>query len=128
MRAYADPVLAVVAVGSLLALGVYLVAVLDRLIGAVVAGRPVRPRSALADPLRGAVLAFAQRRTTAERVDAPGWALAPALLTGLAGVALALVPLGPDLVAADPATGFVVFSAAIAFVMIAVYLHGWSPN
>jgi NADH-quinone oxidoreductase subunit H len=43
-------------------------------------------------------------------------------------VALALVPLGPDLVAADPATGFVVFSAAIAFVMIAVYLHGWSPN
>jgi NADH-quinone oxidoreductase subunit H len=32
------------------------------------------------------------------------------------------------MVAADPATGFVVFSAAIALVMIAVYLHGWSPN
>ncbi|MHB1131568.1 MAG: NADH-quinone oxidoreductase subunit H [Chloroflexota bacterium] len=128
MRAYADPALAVVAVGSLLALGVYLVAVFDRLIGALVAGGPVRWRSALADPLRGAALAFAQRRTTTERVDAPGWALAPALLMGLAAVALALVPLGPDLVAADPATGFVVFSAAIAFVMIAVYLHGWSPN
>jgi NADH-quinone oxidoreductase subunit H len=128
MRAYADPAQALVAVGSILAVGVYLVAVLDRLIGAVVAGGPARLLPALADPLRGAALAFAQRRTTAERVDAPGWAFAPALLTGLAGVALALVPLGPDLVAADPATGFVVFSAAIAFVMIAVYLHGWSPN
>lgn len=128
MRPSAEPLLALLAVGGALLVGVYLVAVLDRLVGAAVAGVPLRWGAALAGPGRGAALLLLQRRTTTERVDAPGWALAPALLAGLAGVVLALVPFGPNLVVADPASGFVVFSAAIAFVMIAVYLHGWSPN
>jgi NADH-quinone oxidoreductase subunit H len=29
---------------------------------------------------------------------------------------------------ADPDAGFVLYSAAIAFVMVSVYLHGWSAN
>lgn len=128
MRLGASPVVAILAVGGALLIGVYLVAVLDRLVGAAVAGAPIRVRSALAGPIKGAALRLVQRYRGTERFDAPGWALAPALLAGLAAVALSLVPLGPDLVAADPATGFVVFSAAIAFVMIAVFLHGWSPN
>lgn len=128
MRSYAAPGVAVVVVGVTLAVGVYLVAVLDRLIGAVVAGGPVRWSAALTAPPRSAALLLLQQRRTTERTDAPGWALAPAMFAGLAAVALALVPLAPDLVVADPATGFVVFSAAIAFVMIAVFLHGWSPN
>jgi len=73
-------------------------------------------------------LLLQQQRVTTERYDGPGWALAPALFAGLAAVSLALVPLDAGKVIADPATGFVVFSAAIAMVMIAVYLHGWSPN
>lgn len=128
MRPYAAPEVAVLVVGATLAAGVYLVAVLDRLIGAIVAGGVVRWGAVLTGPARSAALLLLQQRRTTERIDAPGWALAPALLAGLAAVALALVPLAPDLVVADPATGFVVFSAAIAFVMIAVFLHGWSPN
>lgn len=128
MRSYAAPEVAVLIVGVTLGAGVYLVAVLDELLGTVVAGAPLRWRAALSAPSRSAALLLLQQRRTTERPDAPGWALAPALLAGLAAVALALVPLAPDLVVADPATGFVVFSAAIAFVMIAVFLHGWSPN
>ena len=128
MRPYASPIVAMLAVGGTMLIGVYLVAVLDRLVGALVASAPIRPGTALAAPIREAALLLVQRGPGTERFDAPGWALAPALLTGLAAVALGLVPLSPDLVAADPATGFVVFSAAIAFVMIAVFLHGWSPN
>ena len=128
MRPYASPLVAVFAVGGAMIVGVYLVAVLDRLIGAALAGAPIRPGAVLAGPIRGAALLLVQQYRGTERFDAPGWALAPALLAALAALALAMVPLGPNLVAADPATGFVVFSAAIAFVMIAVFLHGWSPN
>jgi NADH-quinone oxidoreductase subunit H len=115
-------------IGGTLIVGVYLVAVLDRLLGAAVAGDPIRPLGLLADPARTAGQHLLQQRRTTERPDAQGWAFAPALFLGLGALALSMVPLGPDLVVADPATGFVVFSAAIAFVMIAVFLHGWSPN
>lgn len=128
MRAYASPGAAIVAVGGVLLAGVYLVAVLDRLLGAIVAGGAPRWARLLAEPAQSAALLLLQQRRTTERPDAPAWALAPALFAGLAAVALAMVPLDGDLVVADPATGFVVFSAAIAMVMIAVYLHGWSPN
>ncbi len=128
MRAYVSPGTAVLVVGAATVVGVYLVAVVDRLIGALVAGAPLRWRAILTGPARSAALLLVQQRRTTERPDAPGWALAPALFAGLAAVALAMVPVAPDLVVADPATGFVVFSAAIAFVMIAVFLHGWSPN
>lgn len=128
MRAYASPGAAIIAVGVALAVGVYLVAVFDRVIGALVAGSAPRWARLLAGPVRSAAFLALQQRATTERPDAPAWALAPALFAGLAAVALAMVPLDRELVAADPATGFVVFSAAITMVMIAVYLHGWSPN
>ena len=128
MRPYLSPAIALAAVGATIAVGVYLVALLDRLVGASVAAQPLHWREAATAPVRSGALLLVQRRTITERVDGPGWALAPALLTALAAVALALVPFGPDLVIADPETGFVVFSAAIAFVMVAVFLHGWSSN
>lgn len=122
------PVLAVLVVGGLLTVGSYLVAVLDAGVFGLVAGRPVRAGALLTSPLRRAALLLATSTGGTERPDAQGWALAPALLAGLAAVALGTVPLSPHLSVADPPTGFVVFSAAIAFVMIAVFLHGWSPN
>jgi len=128
VRPYLSPAIALAAVGATIAVGVYLVALLDRLVGASVAAQPLHWREAATAPVRSGALLLVQRRTITERVDGPGWALAPALLTALAAVALALVPFGPDLVIADPETGFVVFSAAIAFVMVAVFLHGWSSN
>lgn len=128
MRPYAPVELAVPIVAATLILGIYLVAVIDRLVGAIVAGGHLSGRSTLAGPVRTGAFLLVQQRAVTERGDASGWAVAPALLAGLAAVALALVPLDADLVVADPATGFVVFSAAIAMVMIAVFLHGWSPN
>jgi NADH-quinone oxidoreductase subunit H len=128
VTAYAALEIALLAVTGAVVLGVYVIAVVDRLVDQVVAGDRVRVVATLASPARRAALLLSQSRTTTERPDAGGWALAPALLAGLAVFALALVPLGPGLVVADPDTGFVAFSAAIAFVMIAVFLHGWSPN
>lgn len=128
MREFASPPLAVGAVGLALVLGIYVTAVLDRSMFARVAYGNWRLAQALTGPLATAALLARQARRTTERPDAAGWAIAPALLMGLAAVALAMVPLAPDTVAADPSTGFVVFSAAVVFVMIAVFLHGWSPN
>jgi len=128
MREYAPVEIALPLLGAVLGVSVYLVAVLDRVLGSAVAGEPMRWRATLAAPARTAASLLVQTRALTERDDAQGWALAPALFAGLAAVALAMVPLRADLVAADPATGFVVFSAAIALVMIAVFLHGWSPN
>ena len=128
MREFASPPLEVAAVGLALILGVYITAVLDRSMYARIAYGSWRLAQALTAPLTTAALLARQTRRTTERPDAAGWAIAPALLMGLAAVALAMVPLAPDTVAADPSTGFVVFSAAVVFVMIAVFLHGWSPN
>lgn len=128
MRPYLPAEVAILAVGLTLLAGVYLLAVLDRAVHAIVAGARLRPTDVALGPARTAARLLVQQRRATERPDAGGWAFAPALFVGLAAAALALVPLAPDLVVADPATGFVVFSAAIAFVMIAVFLHGWSPN
>lgn len=122
------PLAATALVGSLLALGVYVVAVLDRAMWAVTAGRAPAVRDLLAEPVRRAALLLVSAPGDTERPDAQGWALAPALLAGMAALALATVPTAPGVSIVDPATGFVVFSAAIAYVMIAVFLHGWSPN
>lgn len=128
MNDYLPVWVALPGVAIAVAIGVYLIAALDTAIGCAVAGARLSIREALATPLRRASVLLLRQRTTTERPDGPAWAFAPALLTGLAAVALALVPLAPGIVAADPDTGFVVFSAAIAFVMIAVFLHGWAPN
>src|SRR5665647_1241968 len=38
------------------------------------------------------------------------------------------MPLAPGLLAADVANGIVLFGAAMALVVVAVFLQGWSPN
>jgi NADH-quinone oxidoreductase subunit H len=68
------------------------------------------------------------RRSTTERPDAQAWALAPALVAGMAAAAVATVPLAPGVAVADVADGIVLFGAAMALVMVGVYLHGWSAN
>lgn len=118
--------------------GIYAVAVLDAILGRAVAGRPLRVTEALAAPVSSAALLLITQRTTTERPDAAVWALAPALLGGSAGAALAVipfssVPLGAStgiapLAGGDVAPGIVAFGAAMALVMVAVYLHGWSAN
>lgn len=111
-----------------LAGGVYLVEVLDRWVAARTAGERSRPSELLLGPLRDGALLLLQQRTRTERPDAETWAVAPALLAALGAAALAAVPLAPGLAVADLGEGIVLFGAAMALVMVAVFLHGWSPN
>jgi len=121
-------VIAVLSVGTVSVAGIYLAAWVDLLVGRAVAGLEVRPLDALSAPLRWGAATALKARTTTERPDAETWALAPALLAALAAVGLAAVPLAPGLLAADVANGIVLFGAAMALVVVAVFLQGWSPN
>lgn len=123
----AVPWTALPVLAAALLVGGYAVAVLDRLLGRAVAGEPAGGGVVL-EPVRTAALLTLQRPSRTERPDAAAWGLAPALLAGVAAVALAVVPLAPGGAAAGVQEGFVLFAAAVAFVMVAVYLHGWAPN
>lgn len=116
--------------------GIYAAAVLDGLAGRLVAGRRAGGRellSALALPFREAALLALQQPGRTERPDLPARRLAPALLGGLAAVAagtvpLASAPLGGLGAVAGARSGIVLFGAAMALVMVCVFLHGWSAN
>lgn len=108
--------------------GVALVAVLDAAFGRVLAGAGFPSTPSLAGPWRRAALLTVQQRTTTERPDPQAWALAPALLFGLAAAMLAVVPLGPSTAVADVPHGIVLFGAAAAMILIPAFLQGWSPN
>ena len=118
--------IAVAATLGLLAAGVVVIAVADAAIAAAVAGRPVAPACVL--PLRRAALLVVQARTTTERPDREAWALGAAGLAALAAAGAAAVPIGEGMDAADVPDGIVLFGAAMALVMVAVFLHGWSSN
>lgn len=128
MRVPASPLAAVAAIGFALAAGVYVVAVIDEAVGRLVTGVPVRPAQLCVLPARRAALHFLHGTTTTERPDGPAWALAVASLGALAAGALVVVPLSRTAAVADVDDGIVLFGAAMALVMVAVFLHGWSPN
>ena len=115
-------------VAAVLAVGAYLVAVADRLVFDLVAGRHPALAAALGWPVREAALRLRRQAVTTEAPDPITWALAPAAYLGLAAAALSVVPLAPDLAVADVRTGIVVFGAAEALAIVAIFLHGWSPN
>ena len=127
-RPAVSPAAAVAAVGVALLAGVYFVAVVDGLVAARVAGRPMAAGSLMARPLRRAAWLMLQPRTTTEHPDGGAWALAPAALGALAAGGLVVVPLSAHTAVADVADGIVLFGAAMALVMVAVFLAGWSPN
>ncbi len=122
-----NPAIAVVVVGSVMAVFTYLVAVIDTVVGGRVAGGSPGFRAWLAPISRVGRLA-SQRRTLTERPDYEAWALAPALLAGLGAVALTAVPFSSGLAVADIDAGIVLFGAAMLQVMVAVFLHGWASN
>ncbi len=111
---------------AILAAGVVATAVVDALVGAKIAGDAFG--GALRRPFARASVLLVQQRTTTERPDAQAWALAPAALAALAASGAAAVPLGRGLAAGDVPDGIVLFGAAMALVMVAVFLHGWSSN
>jgi NADH-quinone oxidoreductase subunit H len=126
---------AVTAVSGLLAVtgvfvvaGAYATAVLDRLFTRVVARMPLRIAGAFAAPVRESALLFLQERRSTERPDAAAWALAPMLLAGASATAIALVLWMPLVGLPEIQSGIVYFGAAMAMVMVAVYLNGWGAN
>ena len=121
-------VAAVLALAVAMGIGVYLTAVLDALAGRVVAGGRLGLAESLALPARRAARLLVRPRAVTEHPDPEAWALAPAALAGLAAVGLASIPLAPGLSVADVSAGIVLFGAAMALVMVAVFLQGWAPN
>lgn len=120
-------VTAATSVSIALALGVYATVVIDHVFGRAIAGEPLRLALAFVQPLRGSALLLLQQRSRTERPDTAAWALAPSLLGALAAAALVVVPLAPA-VALEIQSGIVYFGAAMATVMVAVFLNGWSAN
>lgn len=118
----------VLKVFALMIVGVYATAVLDVILARALTGTALRMREALARPVQGSALLLLQQRTTTERPDVEAWAFAPALLGASAATALALIASGENGVTWDVSSGIVYFGAAMAFVMVAVYLEGWSAN
>lgn len=122
-------VLALLAVtGVFVVAGSYATAVLDHLFGRIVTRAPLGIARAFAAPVRESALLFLQERRSTERPDAAAWALAPSLLGGVSASAIALVLWAPLSGRPDIASGIVYFGAAMAMVMVAVYLNGWAAN
>lgn len=124
MRALAGALATVAAMG----IGVYLAAALDTLAGRAVGGGRLDVGGALALPARRGLGLLLRPRAKTDHPDPEAWALAPAALAGLAAVGLASIPLAPGLAVADVSAGIVLFGAAMALVMVAVFLQGWSAN
>jgi NADH-quinone oxidoreductase subunit H len=122
------PPLAVVVVIGVVVIGVWLTLVLEELFARVVAGRPVGAVGLVTAPVRRTALLLMQAPTSTERPDGPAWALGACGLGALAACALVVVPLSRSVAPADLSPGIVLFGAAVALVMVMVFLHGWSPN
>lgn len=128
MTAWTDAAVAVGAIGVALGVGIWATAALEVAVGDLVAGSGGGLRRALVAPLDRAALEWRLRRSRTERPDVALWALSPALLGGLAAVGLAAIPLAPTVDVADVPDGIVLYGAAMAVVMVAVFLHGWSAD
>jgi NADH-quinone oxidoreductase subunit H len=122
------PVPAVALVAIVLVVGAYLVAMADRVLFAVTAGRRVDLIGAVTAPAREAAALVRRQPVTTEAPDGILWVWAPAAYAGLAAMALSTVPLADGLAVADVRTGIVVFGAAEALAIVAIFLHGWAPN
>lgn len=125
---WSSPLPAVLLVGAVLVAGAYVVSVLDTVLAGLAAGRRLRLRHAMRRPVNEAALLLVTRSSTTERPDAQASALAPALVAAMAAGAVTTVPLTHEVAVADVADGIVMFGAAMALVMVGVYLHGWSAN
>lgn len=111
--------MAVALVLALLA-GAYAVAVLE---GWATTGR-FRP----AAPLIAGLALFGRESLVPRRPDRLLFETAPVLLLIAALLAAAVLPLAPNLVAVDLATGALFVNAAWAYVMVALIMAGWGPD
>lgn len=118
--------LAILLLLAFLLAGIAFGALLDAAVEARLAGRRIGP--ALTLPWRRAAAALALQQTTTEAPDRMNWLLAPVIYLALAALGMSVVPFSDDLVVVDFDVGIVVWGACESLLVVAVFLHGWSPN
>jgi len=121
-----NPILSCIAAFVLLGSGAYVAAVMKRALAP--APRGIRIDDVLCAPVRQGMLLLHQRLTCTERPDMMLWAAAPAAYVAVAACAFTVVPIADHLALADVRTGIVLFGAAEALAIVALFLHGWAPN
>lgn len=119
-------ILPVFMVLATLAVGAYLVGVIDGAIGAAL-GTP-RGESAWRAPFTRGAWLLTQQANATEAPDWRAWRLAPALYLALAATGLAVVPWSPTLIPTDLTTSVVLWGSVEALATVVIFLHGWSAN
>lgn len=119
---------AIAIIAAVLAVGAYVSSVVGVVVFRSVAGHSLRPGTAALLPARSARRLAGQQNVRTERPDMVLQVLAPAVYLGLAAAALTVVPFSAGIVVADVRTGIVLFGAAEAMAIVAIFFHGWSPN
>lgn len=107
-----------------LAVGAWLAAWFDRLAPALwgePAGGPL-------SPLRDAAVLLTRETIRTEAPDDLNRRLAPVLYLSLAAIGLSVVPFAPGLALVESPVGIVIWGSCEALTIVAVFLHGWSPN
>ena len=120
------PLLSIIIALLILLLGSYFVAVLNQALAARQGEFALA--TVLLEPIREGSLLLTQRLSCTERPDLLLWALAPATYAAVAACALTVVPLADSTAIADVRTGIVLFGAAEALAIVALFMHGWAPN
>ncbi len=120
------PLLSTIITLLILLLGAYVVAVMNQAVS--VRQGEINVAMVLLEPIREGCLLLNQRLTCTERPDLLLWAIAPATYAAAAACALTVVPLADSTSIADVHTGIVLFGAAEALAIVALFMHGWAPN
>lgn len=100
--------------------GVYLIAVMERWI--------YHDKMDFARPFRRFFSLFIQEDVKPEKRDKVFYETAPFLFTGAVMLAVSVLPFAKDKVIADMATGGLFLNAALAYIMVAMLMAGWSAN
>ncbi len=104
----------------LLLLGAYFVAVLEDWIS--------KGRFKLSAPLFAAIAFLGRESFIPRKPDQLFYEVGPVLLLLSAVLAAAVIPLSPDLIMADLATGALFINAALVYVLVALLMAGWGPD
>ena len=100
--------------------GAYLVAVLEDWAST--------GRLRLAGPITSGLALLGRESIVPRQPDRIFFEVAPPLLLVAALLAAAVLPLSPNLIVADLATGALFVNAALAYVMVALLMAGWGPD
>ncbi len=120
------PLISTIIALLILLLGAYVVAVLNQALS--VRQGEFTFATVLLEPIREGSLLLNQRLSCTERPDLLLWVMAPATYAAVAACALTVVPLADSTAIADVRTGIVLFGAAEALAIVALFMHGWAPN